>query len=334
MTKHKIFCAALALVLSCGLVLTGCGSASSGTKPSSSSPASSAASAASAAYTFTDDLGRQITLDAAPQRVAATTGSYADIWCTAGGKDTLCATASDAWTDFDLGLSEDVVNLGGVMSPSVEDLLASEPELVLASTNNASNLEMESTLEAAGIQVAYFGVDTFDDYLRTLEICTQLTGCPENYETYGTQVALEVEDARAKAAAALEEQDPPTVLYIRAASSMVKVKGSEGTVLGNMLADLGCVNIADQNESLMEDLSMEAILAADPDKIFFVLQGSDPAPAQAQLEGAVLSNPAWQQLTAVKENRYYYMDKDLYHLKPNARWGEAYENLVEILYGA
>lgn len=330
--QHKTLCAVLALVLSCGLALGGCGSAAPSSQAASSG--SSQASAGASAYTFTDDLGREITLEAAPERVAATTGSYADIWCSAGGKDTLCATASDAWSDFDLDLSEDVVNLGGVMSPSVEDLLASEPDLVLASTNNPANLEMQSTLEAAGVQVAYFGVDTFDDYLRTLEICTSLTGCPENYQTYGVEVAQQVEQARAKAAAALESQDPPRVLYIRAASSMVKVKGTEGTVLGNMLADLGCVNIADQDESLLENLSMEAILAADPDKVFFVLQGSDQTAAQTQLEGAVLSNPAWQQLTAVQENRCYYMDKDLYHLKPNARWGEAYEKLVEILYGA
>ena len=114
---------------------------------------------------------------------------------------------------------------------------------------------------------------------------------------------------------------------------MVKPKGSSGTVLGEMLADLGCINIADQDQSLLEDLSMEAILAADPDKILIVLQGADPEPAKAQLEGEVLSNPAWQQLTAVREGRVYYMDKDLYHLKPNARWGEAYDHLVEILYG-
>ena len=28
-----------------------------------------------------------------------------------------------------------------------------------------------------------------------------------------------------------------------------------------------------------------------------------------------------------------YMDQQLYNLKPNARWGEAYEKLAEILYG-
>ena len=332
--KQLTLCRAAAAAL-CLLLLTGCGAASSG--PASSAGGASAAATApadsGAACTFTDDLGREVTLEAAPRRVAALTGSYADIWCTAGGRDTLVASASDAWTDFDLGLGEEVANIGGAMGVSVEELLAAAPDLVLASTNIPSNQEMLPALEAAGVDVAFFSVDTFEDYLRMLEVCTGLTGSPEAYQTYGEAVAEEIEAARARAAAALEEQGPEKVLYIRAAASVVKPKGSNGTVLGEMLADLGCINIADQDQSLLEDLSMEAILAADPDKILIVLQGADPEPAKAQLEGEVLSNPAWQQLTAVREGRVYYMDKDLYHLKPNARWGEAYDHLVEILYG-
>ena len=332
--KQLTLCRAAAAAL-CLLLLAGCGAASSG--PASSAGGASAAATApadsGAACTFTDDLGREVTLEAAPRRVAALTGSYADIWCTAGGRDTLVASASDAWTDFDLGLGEEVANIGGAMGVSVEELLAAAPDLVLASTNIPSNQEMLPALEAAGVDVAFFSVDTFEDYLRMLEICTGLTGSPEAYQTYGEAVAEEIEAARALAAAALEEQGPEKVLYIRAAASVVKPKGSSGTVLGEMLADLGCINIADQDQSLLEDLSMEAILAADPDKILIVLQGADPEPAKAQLEGEVLSNPAWQQLTDVREGRVYYMDKDLYHLKPNARWGEAYDHLVEILYG-
>ena len=332
--KQLTLCRAAAAAL-CLLLLAGCGAASSG--PASSAGGASAAATApadsGAACTFTDDLGREVTLEAAPRRVAALTGSYADIWCTAGGRDTLVASASDAWTDFDLGLGEEVANIGGAMGVSVEELLAAAPDLVLASTNIPSNQEMQPALEAAGVDVAFFSVDTFEDYLRMLEICTGLTGSPEAYQTCGEAAAEETEAARARAAAALEEQGPEKVLYIRAAASVVKPKGSSGTVLGEMLADLGCINIADQDQSLLEDLSMEAILAADPDKILIVLQGADPEPAKAQLEGEVLSNPAWQQLTAVQEGRVYYMDKDLYHLKPNARWGEAYDHLVEILYG-
>ena len=54
--------------------------------------------------------------------------------------------------------------------------------------------------------------------------------------------------------------------------------------------------------------------------------------AQALLEATLLSNPAWEGLTAVREGRYHVMDQRLYNVKPNARWGEAYEKLADILY--
>ena len=240
--KQTNLCRAAAALLSV-LLLAGCGAASSAPVPSDPPAASEAA-----AYAFTDDLGREVALEAAPRRVAALTGSYADIWCTAGGKDTLTASASDAWTDFDLDLSAGVANLGGAMGVSVEELLASQPDLVLASTNIPSNQEMLPALEAAGIDVAFFSVDTFENYLRMLKVCTELTGCPENYETCGEAVAAEIEAARGRAAEALAGREPEKVLYIRAAASVIKPKGSDGTVLGEMLADLGCVNIADGDQ--------------------------------------------------------------------------------------
>ena len=122
------------------------------------------------------------------------------------------------------------------------------------------------------------------------------------------------------------------MLCIRATGVSCKVKGSRDFVLGEMLADLGCVNIADSDESLLEDLSLEAIIAAEPDYIFVVLQGSDPTDAMETLEQTLLQNPAWSELQAVREGRFYTLEHELYNLKPNARWGEAYEELADILY--
>ncbi len=70
----------------------------------------------------------------------------------------------------------------------------------------------------------------------------------------------------------------------------------------------------------------------DPEYIFVVLQSAKPNEAEIMLENTLLSNPAWNTLSAVKEGRYHIMDPNLYNLKPNARWGEAYEKLADILY--
>lgn len=323
------------IMLLLALLLSGCAGApaqSPAPSPSQAQPSAAPSDVPSVqvpeTLSFTDDLGRELEV-ARPQRVAALIGSFADIWCLAGGKDVLAAAASDAWTGFDLDLDSSVVNIGSVKDPSLETLLACEPDLILASVNTSADVELLETFEAAEIPAIYFEVDNFDDYLRMLEVCAQLTGCPENYETYGVQVKEQVELAKAR-----QDGSAPTVLYVRASSSSCKVKSSEGSVLGEMLADLGCVNVADSDDSLLENLSLEGIIAADPDYIFAVLQAADVSKAQATLESALLTNPAWSTLRAVKEGRFYTLDQALYNFKPNARWGEAYEKLADILYPA
>lgn len=276
--------------------------------------------------TFTDDLGRKVSIQR-PKRVIAMIGSFADVWNLAGGEDTLAGTANDAWTSFELDLGEDVVDIGAVKEPNLEMILAAEPDLILGSVKTASNLELMETFEQAGITAAYFDVNGFGDYLRMLKICTDLTGHPECYEKNGLQVQQQIQTVLER-----KTEEFPTVLTIRATGSSCKVKNSTGTVMGEILYDLGCVNIADSDTTLLENLSMESIIAADPDYIFVVLQGADSAKAEQTVKTVLLSNPVWSHLRAVQEEKFYVMEHRLYNLKPNARWGEAYEKLADILY--
>lgn len=276
-------------------------------------------------FTFTDDLGRVVTLNQ-PKRVACLLGSFAQIWQLAGGE--VIATADDAWDDLQLNLSSDCVNLGNTKELSLELLLAAQPDFILASANTRQNLEWMETLNSVGIPTAYFDVANFDDYLRLLKLCTNMTGRADLYQTHGEAVKLQIDGVLEQAAA---RGTTPTVLVMRASASMVTVKNSQDNVLGEMLHALGCVNIADSEDSLLENLSLETILEADPDFIFFVQRGDDTAGMMAYVENMMRENPAWQQLTAVEEGRLFFMDKNLYNLKPNHRWGEACEKLEEIL---
>ena len=308
------------MIMCCLLLLSACGS------PADAPP--SLETDSETAVTFTDDLGRQVTIDR-PERVVCLIASFADIWYLAGGVEQIVATTNATWTYFDLPLREDIVNLGAAKELNIEKLIACNPDLILASCGTDRNVELESAFAEMGLNTAYFSVNTFEDYLRMLKICTEITGLSENYETYGTSVQSQVENALARA-----DGSRPSVLYIRATGSSCKVKNSEDSVLGEMLANLDCENIADREDSLWEQLSIEAILLNDPDYIFVVPQSADPADAQAILETTLLQNPVWASLTAVQEGRYYVMDPNLYNLKPNERWGEAYEKLADILYPA
>lgn len=304
----------IAILLSFSFFLIGCGSAP--------------AEKTNGSITFTDALGRNVTVDKSPVRVAALLGSFADVWLLAGGD--LCAAASDAYEDFGIDMSN-MVNLGGAHSPSLELLLSAVPDFVIASASTASNVKMKDALENAGITVAYFDVDNFEDYLSMLKICTDITGRNDLYGQNGINIKLRIEEIKSNLSIPAEKR---TVLLLRASSTSVKAKGSRGTVLGEMLADLGCINIADRESSLLESLSIESIIKNQPHYIFAVTMGSDTDAAKASLIGMIEENPAWSSLSAIKEGRFYIMDKTLFNLKPNARWAEAYETLTKILQGS
>ena len=278
--------------------------------------------------TFTDALEREITVKKNPERVATLIGSFADVWTLAGG--TVCASADDAWDDFGLDLP-DAVNLGGAHSPNLELLLSANPDFVIASSSTAADVEMKEPLESAGITVAYFDVSSFEDYLAMLKVCTDITGREDLYEQNGLNIKKQIDDIKSDFAKENLPENERTVLILRASAGFVKAKGSKGTVLGEMLADLGCVNIADSDKTLLEKLSIESIISREPYRIFVVVMGDDTEAAKNKLSSVMEENPAWGELEAVKENRLYFMDKRLFNLKPNARWAEAYEQLVEIL---
>lgn len=302
------------------LLLTGC-----------AAPAADTTAPSSGDYTFADDLGRIVTVEN-PGRVAPLLGSFAQIWYLAGG--TVCASADDAWEDFDLPLPADAVNLGMTKELSLEELLSAQPDFIIASVNTAQQMQWLDTLENTGIPTAYFDVSDFEDYLRMLKICTDITGRADLYTENGLSVRAQIDAVLDRSRTRLESEKAPTVLSLRASASSIRAKNSDGNVLGEILKALGCVNIADSDGSLLENLSMERILEADPDYIFFVPQGDNISGMEDNIRRFIAENPAWSRLTAVKEERVYTLEKALYGLKPNNRWGEAYETMEDILSGS
>lgn len=309
----KIFPAILALCL----LFAGCGGAAA---PTASAPAAGAGAAPPA---LTDCAGRAVELQARPQRVVGLSSSMAEIWQLAGG--VLAGVTDDMVNERGMEVGEAAI-VGTIKKPSVEAILALEPELVIYSADIEGHLEAAAVLAQGGIPCYAAKVEAFDDYLKVLADFTALTGRGDLYEQNGRAVQEKIGALRAMAPTGGEA---PTALYLRAYSSGVKVKASDN-VACDILADVGAVNVA-QGNSALEELSMEAIAAADPEFIFAVTMG-DEAAAVEELDRTLRANPAWDGLTAVQNGNFYLLPKDLFHYKPNARWGEAYEYLLRILW--
>ncbi|NLL98886.1 MAG: ABC transporter substrate-binding protein [Tepidanaerobacter sp.] len=278
-------------------------------------------------YSFTDSLGNSVMLQEKPQRVVSLVGSYAQTWMLAGGE--VIGVTDDVISEGRFEISEEISIVGTVKEPNVEEVLSLSPDFVLLSPDIENHLKIRQILEDAAIPHAYFKVEYFEDYLKMLDICTDITGNKDLYEEHGLKIKEEIDGILSRIEdAGLDHK--PTVLFVRAFSSGAKAKKDDNLTC-KMLEDLGTVNIASKYPSLLEELSIEEIIQEDPDYIFVTTMGSTEKAIEA-LRNGIEKNPAWNSLTAVKNDRYIILPKELFHYKPNAKWGESYRYLAEIIY--
>lgn len=302
----KKLCKALCLLLCC-LLVASCG------KVANSVPTG---------HTFTDSAGYTVsvtTLD----RVAVLFSSLADAWLLAGGKIaiTVGETAERGLVAPDSAI---MIDDGAGKAINTEVLIAAAPDFVITSADIPAQREAAALLRQAGIPVAEMRLESFADFLSVFKIFTDLTGNTQAYEAYGV-----AQKERIDALIAARPLADKRVLFIRAGTSArsVKAKGSADHFAAAMLRDLGAVNIADDTPLLADSLSMEVILAEDPDFIFFTAMGDEQA-SRAYVE-EMLKEATWQGLSAVRGDRWQYLQKDLFHYKPCANWATAYEQLAE-----
>ena len=278
-------------------------------------------------HQFEDFSGEKVTLTSKPQKVAVLFSSLADVWKIAGGEVAITVGESVERAIC----SDDVllVDSGAGKTIDVEMLLAYEPDLVIYSLDVEAQVKAASVLKNSKIPVAGMRIDSVEDYMKALTICTSLLDNEDALNKYGEDVLKEIDDIKMKSRLS---SYMPSVLFIRSGSSAssAKAKKASDNFAAKILEDLGCINIADEAEILLEGLSIEEILLKDPDHIFVSIMGDEEA-GKAYVE-SLLSSESWKELSAVRNGKVHYLPKELFHYKPCEQWAESYKYIFEILY--
>ncbi len=309
--SHKLICLILAFVF----LFCGCAE-----KPEKT--------AETCYYSFTDSTGAVVTLKEKPNTVAVLFSSYSEIWTLAGGRVNITVGES-----VERGFASEntlLVDTGAGKTVDCERLLEASPDLVIGSADIAAQAKLKETLATCGIPIALFRVDTFSQYLYMLKICTDITRNSSAYTLYGTDVEKRIMALKKRVGELKSESKE--ILFIRAGSkfSSTKAKSADDNFVCKMLNELSAKNIADEATMLLDGISVEEILLRDPDYIFLSAMGSEEA-AKSYID-ELFKTDGWRELSAVKEKNYTFLDKNLFHFKPNARWDEAYTLLAELLY--
>ena len=299
------------LIITLALLLCSCGQSS---KPESKY------------YVFNDDAGQQVSVYGAPGRVAVLFSSYAEMWLLAGGEITVTFGES-----IERGfVGEDVILVDGGAGKAIdyEALVAAEPDFVIGSLDIESQRQVCDFMAKAGVASALFKVESFEDYARVMEHLCAITKNSEAYDRHVTAVGEEIDALLEK----YSGREKKRILFVRAATSAksTKAKTAKDNFVCAMLDELGCYNVADSAPLLLDGLSLEAIIAENPDFIFFSTMGNEEK-VREYMDGE-LESEVWQSLDAVKNGNYAYLPKEMFQYKPNRRWGEAYKYLAELLY--
>ena len=152
---------------------------------------------------------------------------------------------------------------------------------------------------------------------------TALTGKSDLYKKNVTDLHDEIK----KIIDSVQASKKESYLFMRVSTAKNKVLKNH---FGNeIFMDLGLLPIVDDNSQL-DEISMEALLVANPDYIFVVAQGNEEKAEEAFYK-AYKSNPAWNSLKVVQNNKIIMLPKDLFNYKPNARWAESYRLIADFL---
>ncbi|OZV12515.1 hypothetical protein CIW83_09060 [Tissierella sp. P1] len=276
---------------------------------------------------FIDSRGEEVTLNKNPERVVVLFNSYLDIWMKNGGS--IVGKLEESIGQDEIPGTENAEIVGALGSISAEKVLELEPDLVVLISTQKSQMELVPIFEENKIPfiaLEYYGKE---DYFKLARLFSALNEREDLYEENVLNVKNQIDSIIDKA----PKDKANKVLIMMASAKSVTARGSDSTV-GEMLKDLHTINIADTSNDMLSDknFSIEKILEEDPDFIFVQTTGNDMDKVIERIKEDVESNPAWSSLSAVKNDRYIILPKDLYMFKANHRYAEAYEGLAKILY--
>lgn len=273
-----------------------------------------------AALTFSDGLGREITLAGPAQRIVSLAPSNTEILFAIGAGDQV--VGRDEFADFPEE-ARSIQSVGGSFGEySSEAILALEPDLVLAAEINPP--ELVKQLEDLGLTVYYLKNPlTLEEMYTNLEIVGRLTG---------QDVSGLVESLKTRVAAVDEKiatvTDKPVVFYEIDASDAAKpYTYGPGTFGDLLISRAGGTNLAAAAgiTDPYPQVSLEQIVATNPDVIVLgdSMWGVTPESVKAR--------PGWETLEAVTNDRIFPFDDNLVS-RPGPRLVDGLEQLAQLLH--
>lgn len=261
--------------------------------------------------TVTDDADREVTIEAAPERIVSLAPGNTEIIDSLGLIDKLVGVTT--LDDYPPAVV-DIEKVGDFAGPNLEKVAAADPDLVVM-TGGVQG-EVIAKLEEMGATVLVIDPVGLDGLYADIELLGKATGA--------TGKATEVVDAMKADESEIADKlagTKPTPCFIEIAQNPIYTAGS-GTLMADLIERAGGRNIVTEQGYVA--FSSEQILAADP-AVYFVTKGSMSSP-----EG-IAARAGFDKLAAVRDSRVVILDDNLVS-RPGPRAVEGMLSIARALH--
>jgi iron complex transport system substrate-binding protein len=264
-----------------------------------------------------DDAGRTVRLQEPATRVISLIPAQTEVVASLAGVQRLLARTR--W-DTDPRLSH-LPSLGDALTPSIEWIVAQQPDLVVAWTDGDARTTVQR-LSEAGIPVYSSRVESLDEIDAMIVRLGVLLGRKSAADSLVALIDAQLDSTRA----AVAGRTRPSVLYL--IDEDPAMAAGERTFVGELVEVAGGQNVFADLPQFYPQISVEEILRRDPD----IIIRPTTRPGTTRL-AALRAKPGWRELRAVRAGRVHEIDVDLYN-RPGITVGRAARGLAHIIHPA
>ncbi|MCK4413066.1 MAG: ABC transporter substrate-binding protein [Candidatus Eisenbacteria sp.] len=278
---------------------------------------------------FEDVLGHQVRWSEPPSRIVSLSPSITEILFSIGcdtnsivGVTRFCTYPPQAAV---------IPQVGGVVDPSLEVVLAREPDLVLATRGNP--LEFMASLVSLGLPV--YALETRGDLgqiIETIRAAGSVSGRDDGARALIRRLH-EHRDRVERRTVGLDSTHRPRVYYGELEGALWTA--GPGSYLNDLIWGAGGANVAAGAPSAWCALSLEEIVAHDPQVYLGSFSGDDTSANRAaetkRIQGFLNSHEVWSRTSLGRDPRIFLVQEDRL-MRPGPRIFDVLEEFARFLH--
>lgn len=196
----------------------------------------------------------------------------------------------------------DIIDVGTRQQPNLEKIMSLKPDLIVADTTLQA--EIYPLLKQIAPTIMLNGLlGDPNVQIQNLKILSQATGTQDKVDALSERLLVKYAAAKKMGIA------HPASVIIGYANNAGQFQALTANALtSKILKDFAHPNlITVSREEQSTPIPVETLLALNPDSIIVLLTNGNPNPYYA-----LIKKPLWKQLSAVKNKRIYFMDRDIW----------------------